>query len=157
MPPKPLFAGSSAMPNPPFLAPLFCLRPLGNLPTTLSLAVDHSLFSFFPLLLFCLPLPSWQCPGHAQHRLSCRPWSWVGWWRPFHFLEIDSSKTRSVKLLQSGEKEGFAEELQKSENTEIYSRSHFLKRPRTLECLRNNKELSPKGPALLLRSRKYLC
>lgn len=37
-------------------------------------------------------------------------------------LPGNSSKTHPVTLSQSGEQEGFAEELQKSENTEIYSR-----------------------------------
>lgn len=56
----------------------------------------------------------------------CCPCSWVGWQRPWHFLETESSKTHPAKLLQSGEQEGFTRGLQKSENTEIYSRCHFL-------------------------------
>lgn len=35
-------------------------------------------------------------------------------------------KNTSAKLLQSAEQEGFTRGLQKSENTEIYSRCHFL-------------------------------
>ena len=113
------------MPNPPFLASLFCTSPPPqNLLITLHSATIFCLLSPFPLLLcsvcHCL---SYQCPGVQSYAPTALEAGWAGG-GPNPFLEIISSKIHAVIMLQNGKK-GFAEGLKKSENTEIHRRYHF--------------------------------